>query len=479
MALIMLVVLSVGLSYVLLSDMQQYEALPAWFTELPQITPIPGEELEPAELMAAVLKPERMVKHQILRHDLFALTDNVYARSVWSAISTSLVGDYTLTAVPLAEWIALTKQNSFEFMFAGSYNLNLIIPGVEASTIEIDRIILTADANPQLMVRSVLRDTVYAVEFTEAVFAQLDIATITAEDDDAGWQVYDAGANDEIMDGVYLPLNFIDRYGRYFPEVLITANTYSSDDWLGLFFAEPSLARQVALSNNQYHYTFGQILLSLAYSEAPHLEYSYTPLPGDNTEDRTMEAALQEGTVFIAQHNPENWPTFKNSIRLTSFGSSEATEGKYQLTYETYVTSLPYSVPIISTDPAFTVVFDQGVVTKCQRQIWEFGRLNYLPKISIDAPEAIERLSQDKWKTDMETNPYANFAISAFQAYLSDDYRISDVQLIYFTEQGLDSKQFVSPHWRIVLGNGAGDLQYFLINAMTGYVPASYFADPQ
>ncbi len=477
-----LVIASLVLSYSIWTGGEQYEALPSWLTKPADISQIDDEDIIPVDiedekLVLSILAPERLIDHKSRNHQQYYLTSSDYSNTVWQKASNSLSSGSvaSIKKIKAGTWSQIINRDSYEFIFAGSYPLEILFPAwLENSTdsrIIFERLLITQSDQPEVFIRSLVNNDFYQVNFESITWPEAGIRTFNSSNNDQGWRVYNAGYNnDQILDGVYLPVNFIANYSDLFPEVWFEAEIQSNKRWLPKFFTNPSLAREILLSSNKYYYTLGSTSLSINYNSVPHIEYSYTLLTDTDLASKSYAEAFTRSSVFIANHNYRNWPLFDTSVHLTKARAKG--NNKYEFTYGCYMTDLTYNVPIESTLPAFVVDTESGVVTEMTRQVWEMSRHNLLPKIKIDATSAIERLSSDDWKVATEENPHAFDIVTSYQSYIDRGYEVCDVYLCYYTTQDLNVSIFISPHWAITLTNGKGSAVRFFINAMTEYIPA-------
>jgi hypothetical protein len=475
--LVALVVSSVILSYALLSGVGQYDALPMWLTDLPQLQSDVDEPImvEPTEiLLPEILAPERLVEHQGSTKRLFYLTTNDYSVEVWQFVDAIINQNMQVevTRINSSTYQNALSNDGWEFVFAGAYPLEVLFPfwhfeDTPIST-KVDRLIVTSQS---IYARLVSGSDYYRISAPELNIPSSPFALMRRADKGEHYTVYDAGINNEkIVTGVYIAENFLGRYNNLFPEIWVAPERYEKNRWLPRFFSNPNLVREIGLGNERYYFSLGQTSLTLDYAGFPHVDYSYSILDNESLDSISYYAAVDNSSMFLSEIEISVWLDFKRGVRLTSASTQD--QARYNFEYRNYADALDVGIPILSSDPAFRVTNINGIVTDMKRHIWQYSRFNYVPKIEIDGAGAIERLSSNRFKVEVWWNPHAIPVIEKFQSYQNEGYFISDVHLAYYVPDNLFSGAFISPYWTVVLADGRENKVRFFINAMTGYFPS-------
>ncbi len=481
LTLIILILSSLLLSYALLSGVGQYDALPMWLTEVPQTDPEdeePGEVIEPTEIvLPEIVAPERLVEHTSDYKRMYYLTTNDYAFNVWQEVDKKINSSMLVEveSVSSSQWNSAVNNGSWEFILSGAYPIEVLFPfwhdGTDSYSTKIERLLVTNEQTPRIFARMVSGDDYYKLNLSDSSLTGSVFSLLNSGNKGEYYEVFDVGVNNEdITAGVYLAENFLGRYNNLFPEIWVAPERYSTSRWLPKFFSNPSLAREISLGEDKSQFSIGTTSVTLDYAGFPHLDYSYSILDDEPlNEDINYFEAVDISSMFLADHEISNWIDFKRAIRITSASVDNST--KYSFDYRNYADALDVGIPILSSDPAFKVTNNGGIVTNMTRHIWQYSRFNYVPKIEIDGADAIERLSKDEHKIEVWWNPYAEEVISSFQDYINRGYYISDVHLAYYVPDNLFSGAFISPYWTVVLANGRENKVRFFINAMTRYLP--------
>jgi len=481
LSLIVLILTSLLLSYALISGVGQYDALPLWLTQSPQIDSDeeePGEIIEPTEiLLPEIVAPERLIEHTSDSKRLFYLTTNDYAFDIWQEVDDKInfnmqVG---IESINSTTWIEAIGNGGWEFILPGAYPLEVLFPfwhdGQDSYSTKIERLLVTNEATPQILARMVSGNKYYRLNLTEANFTNSIFSMQRSTDLGQHYTVFDVGINNEnITNGVYLAENFLGRYNNLYPEIWVAPERYPESRWLPKFFENPSLAREISLGEEKSQFSIGATSLTLDYLGFPHLDYSYSILEDDPiNENINYFEAVDISSLFLSEHEISTWLDFKRAVRITS--ASVNSNNRYSFEYRNYADALDMGIPILSSDPAFKVTNNGGIVTNMTRHIWQYSRFNYVPKIQVDGADAIERVSSDKYKEEVWWNPFANEVITKYQDYISRGYYIVDVHLAYYVPDNLFSGAFISPYWTVVLADGNENKVRFFVNAMTGYLP--------
>ncbi len=476
--LLFLIVLSLVLSYAYITGPELYTGFPSLLTRPPQtVSGSDEDEVRTEILLPEILAPERLIEHRTEDKRLFYLTTNDYAFESWKTVDRLLNHrtEAEIQEINREDWNKAVAGQGWEFILAGSYPVEVLFPFWQSEgksiTFKIDRIFISNEPLPQVYLRQAADRKYYHLEIENSrlsgdIFTEMEVYPGMYS------LVYDVGQNNPaILEGVYLEENFLARYAKYYPQIHVLPERYAAERWLPRFFTNYNLARRISLGDNKTQYNIGLAALTLDYAGFPHLRYDYSIL-SDSTADATPVSyyqAIDGAGVFISEHEISTWLDFTRGVRLSVV---DGHDNKYSFEYRNYADALDIGIPILSSEAAFKVNSSGLTVTQMTRHIWQYGRFNYTTKIELDAPQALERLSSDEYKVDLEWNPYGRSTVEQFQSLINGDYKVIDIYLAYLVPDDLFSEALISPFWTVILANSSGEKVRFFINAMSGYVPA-------
>src|SRR6056297_2224430 len=230
LTLTILILTSLLLSYALLSGVGQYDALPLWLTQSPQIESDneedPDEIIEPTEiLLPEIVAPERLVEHTNETKRLFYLTTNDYAFGIWQEVDDKInfnmqVG---LENISSDTWITAINNGGWEFVLPGAYPIEVLFPfwhdGQDSYSTKIERLLITNEQSPKVLARMVSANEYYRLNLSQSNLS-IDIFSLQRSTNlGQHYTVFDVGTNNEnITSGVYLAENFLARYNNLYPE---------------------------------------------------------------------------------------------------------------------------------------------------------------------------------------------------------------------------------------------------------------------